>query len=307
MSMKLTSCTNRKSRFVYLATTSTAPTFRLFNRLADVVKREIYKYLLVVGTLYVPGKRWDPRRDRYSYSVCLEEIHSPYSSMPSKYRAQRYEAGVVRFHDVSFRLSARRFRKQLKQSSSAVIASSSPLGPYITPSAMGFGTPRLPGKSSFLLFVKDISFAFDMRDEIIPGQLYRGDLMLDIESGGVSDVLQTPSKQALLNNEDGVLLKKIHERRTSNIELVWEYRIRHLRELACLDCLQLDFYNCHCPIGCCRLTKFVCDHLGKKWSKAVPKVIEIMGWKDTEEKIMILTCLRQAGVEVGSIKFISRT
>ncbi|KAI1134612.1 hypothetical protein F5Y05DRAFT_397675 [Hypoxylon sp. FL0543] len=172
---------------------------------------------------------------------------------------------------------------------------------FIIPAGPLFDPPDL-FSARLVTMIKDISFAFDMRDECIQGLQCRDSVVSQIEFSKCN----SKSKQRLLNNRDGALLKIIHDRRTKSIEDVWRRRINH-QSYAKLERLQLDFDNCHCPIGCCRLTEFVCKCLSQKSFKHIPKVVEIMGWKDAGELVMITTCLRMAGIEAGSIKFIPPT
>ncbi|KAI0377328.1 hypothetical protein F5Y04DRAFT_291830 [Hypomontagnella monticulosa] len=284
--------------------------FHYFSKLPKEVKQEVYKLLLVVGKFYVPGVRWDPRPMRHHGSA---EIRRLYIRDDKVYRANDQRYGSMEFeclHDMVFH-PANRYTPGLIQAVSEEVQEEAeaiffgynqfvfPAGRMYEPNAFGLFTLLHNDRDRFIHLVKDLSLAFDMRDEGIDGVRHRERMTIDIETRSIEPNIR---KKCLASSRG--MRKELHSRRKICNMDQWRTRILCLRKLTQLHRLQIDFHNCYCPLGCCPLTEFVCKHLGQKWEKAAPEVVEIMGWKGPEERISTITHLVKAGIKARNIKFI---
>ncbi|KAI0133863.1 hypothetical protein BJ170DRAFT_678791 [Xylariales sp. AK1849] len=129
--------------------------------------------------------------------------------------------------------------------------------------------------------VRDVSFPFDMRDCVASDINAR----YDHEGDDVHPV---------------VSFAELHDYRHSYLEKVWARRIKQIRKME-LDRLQLTFDECYCESGCCRKVSWVCDELVRDWDVLPPKVIEVVGWLDDDERQKIqerFGCLSEASMSV---------
>lgn len=112
----------------------------------------------------------------------------------------------------------------------------------------------------------------------------------------------TPGLEALIDYNrpygTGSALEQMHEFRLSHLEWIWKSHIKRLADCK-LDRLHVDFEECYCESGCCRLVKTVVKHMGGPtvWRQQIPKVIGIFGWlsEDEVEKTIITEQLARLG------------
>jgi hypothetical protein len=69
-------------------------------------------------------------------------------------------------------------------------------------------------------------------------------------------------------------------------DLFWDDRCEFLSVNLRLQRLEIDFEECYCPLGCCRMVDYVCEELQYPF-REIPHRLDIIGWKDDAEKWMI--------------------
>lgn len=202
------------------------------------------------------------------------------------------------------------------------------------------GDGRSFGRDQLVLALRDVSYAFDMRDWPI-SDFYA---MNDCAQFNAIDLTRPSSKEQRL--------EQIHEYKEDLVKSVWHNRIRYMRKMN-LDRLQLAFDESYCGLGCCRMVEWLCNLLSSpdddieagndpsyvgpprsdEWGglaydevsgqgetenivvdivpcpgPRAPRVIEVFGWRDDEEKLMIedkLSLLKPIGTE--QIRFIGKS
>ncbi|OTB00454.1 hypothetical protein M426DRAFT_235561 [Hypoxylon sp. CI-4A] len=277
------------------------PSFHYFTKLPEELKREIYKLLLCVGVFYVPSETWG-RDYRRNTDALQRDIYTPYATGSAGFKAQRYCQEGVR--DVLSPIDNYTpglilgVNKKVQRMVKEIFLG---YNQFIIP--VGHVTPFPIILYSSFDYVKDLSFAFDLRDGKGGGSLCRGDLIV----AGQDDVFHDSfagSKRSILDIERDVSLQEIHKRRIRDIKHEWMVRIVRLKIFSCLRRLQIDFYNCYCPIGCCRLTGFVCGIIESSYWTKLPEKVEVMGWKNDRERLMIISTLNRVGIDERNIKLI---
>ncbi|KAI2609859.1 uncharacterized protein GGS25DRAFT_486521 [Hypoxylon fragiforme] len=68
--------------------------------------------------------------------------------------------------------------------------------------------------------------------------------------------------------------------------------------------LELNFEDCECPHGCCRLVDFVLHTIAThgKWREHPPRMIDVTGWKDDYEKTRIVAGLQGLSTKEDQVK-----
>lgn len=150
---------------------------------------------------------------------------------------------------------------------------------------MFYGRVDLPIYRNVGRQLRDVSYTFDMREE------------------GWSDYYHRYSAPFRPDEEEGVaegiipeiFLQEMHLTRKDSLASLWEERVQDLKSWA-LNRLQIDFEECYCGMGCCRMVDHIVDIMVNfdrvgPWTFMPPKIIEILGWNDNIEKKMIREAL----------------
>lgn len=149
---------------------------------------------------------------------------------------------------------------------------------------------------------RDLSYTFDMREGTrSPGSDYSGPAIDPqmVRDLALVEIGNSPEKRV-------ARLEKIHDEHAGSLQDCWYAMAEALKEKTKLKRLQLDFEECYCPLGCCRLVDYVCSLLQDDWAIAVPEVIEVLGWVDDEEKNSIHRDLCLKMITKDKIVFVSQ-
>ncbi|KAF7536618.1 hypothetical protein G7054_g4379 [Neopestalotiopsis clavispora] len=159
--------------------------------------------------------------------------------------------------------------------------------------------------------ITDASYTFDMRDT----PLSDAENLYQLRFLGRVDNRQQPLPQQNV-------LELLHDNKWRILRSRWFIRILSIQNMD-MRRLQMAFDESYCAVGCCRMVEWLCDTLTNlpgdipwlsegKWGgpKGVraPRVIDIFGWRDDEEKTMIeekLAPLRDLGTR--DINFLGRS
>ncbi|KAK6212563.1 hypothetical protein LQW54_005148 [Pestalotiopsis sp. IQ-011] len=122
-----------------------------------------------------------------------------------------------------------------------------------------------------------------------------------------------------------VFMRALHDNRIFLLQQEWFGRIVKLKRTN-LERLQIAFDDCYCGYGCCRMVEWVCSHIGgmgispdmdetpdmvgqlvpRSWGpegiteNRAPRIIEISGWADNAEGLMIKAKLSQLISRMGT-------
>ena len=124
-----------------------------------------------------------------------------------------------------------------------------------------------PGPVHRSLQYQSISYSFDMRHVNVDHyNTYRAiKEQYDSSHNGLFDDLTPDLKSSAL-----------HDSQKDDILEAWEDMCETITERMTLKFLQLDFENCYCPVGCCRMLEDVCKCL-VSFPNGFPKRVEVMG------------------------------
>ena len=89
-----------------------------------------------------------------------------------------------------------------------------------------------------------------------------------------------------LNLSSGDIMVGIHDLGQERIEDLWEKRCEIMRSQLALKFLQIDFEECYCPTGCCRMALKVCSYLGP-FKYGFPDKFEVIGVRTKAEATSI--------------------
>ncbi|KAI4602295.1 hypothetical protein KJ359_009535 [Pestalotiopsis sp. 9143b] len=209
-----------------------------------------------------------------------------------------------------------------------------PIGPFMTPPSIfrrrriWLGDQDLAAAEGFVSdetcywvpLLRDASYTFDMRDVPIS----------DMQN--VADVSR--SFDRLRQQSQQVFMRALHDNRIFLLQQEWFGRIVKLKRTN-LERLQVAFDECYCGYGCCRMVEWVCSHIGgmgispnmdeipdmvgqlvpRSWGpegiteNRAPRIIEISGWADNAEGLMIKAKLSQLTSRMGTkeIRFIGES
>lgn len=163
-----------------------------------------------------------------------------------------------------------------------------PAGPFTHPRF--FNGPFAPiayvgEPEDYTSLARDVSYTFDMRDFEISDFQNRYDHFVTADDDAV-----TPQQ----------FMQRLHDNKLQCVQIEWAERINAIKSME-LDRLQLSFEECYCCVGCCRQVEFVCDLIidtgpanpqavtsFPDWRSRPPLLVEIFGWKNEDEKDMIM-------------------
>jgi len=150
-----------------------------------------------------------------------------------------------------------------------------PCGSYDYPKSSGhlytYG-PDIPDIPPF----HSISYTFDMRDiHWDPWEIRES--VTELFKDEIAVYAMTHTKRDI----EADLGERIHIIAESGLAAVWEKRCEIMRTKLAATFLQIDFEECYCALGCCRMVEEVCQNLGP--FQNLPGKIEIIGLKDAEE------------------------
>ena len=140
---------------------------------------------------------------------------------------------------------------------------------------------------------KSVSYTFDWRDAgYLDPYLLRKDAADEYGGDRPFEELDALLQQVAL-----------HDIQRGALEQTWYRRCRVINSLP-LRKLQIDIGECYCPMGCCRLVEFVFGRLCEN-KKAGPVNVEVLGWKNKDEKDEILALIasgRRTNLTVAFVK-----
>ncbi|KAI1077222.1 hypothetical protein F5B20DRAFT_552774 [Whalleya microplaca] len=151
-------------------------------------------------------------------------------------------------------------------------------------------------------FVRDLSLAFDMQD--FGNFNYNRH---NISRMSRLRLLQNDKERVAWLNSNGKS-QGTHNWHYLWLRKIWKERMEFILDLR-LDRLQISLEECHCPMGCCRVVHRVVNFLvHPEWRVCPPKVTEIIGWENEDEKNMIKGRLELAnGQTQMKIRFIGKS
>ena len=154
-----------------------------------------------------------------------------------------------------------------------------PAGHYSYPKTSGHGTPNRDDNSvssRSLPPFKSISYTFDMRDVYLDPWALREEIKRpeweSPESG--DDFEKNIFITVDVKNQTHGLGKKY-------LMDVWKKRVWMMRSQLALKFLQIDFEECYCPTGCCRMAEDICKRLGP--FESFPDKFEVIGVRNKAE------------------------
>ncbi|KAI1480940.1 hypothetical protein F4774DRAFT_65317 [Daldinia eschscholtzii] len=173
----------------------------------------------------------------------------------------------------------------------------------LTPNFSGITSGEVYDRYISLYFpaVRDVSYTFDMRG-IAFSPYPRSSLILADPSLG-----DEPDPGPL---DPARYMMALHDQARVDLLVSWNSNIFSSLKKLHLDRLELSFEECYCPIGCCRLVGNVLRMLSTTdFSKGPPKIIEITGWINEDEKEWIRKPLENLGGKEDSVevRFIGRS
>ncbi|KAI0482948.1 hypothetical protein GGR56DRAFT_215989 [Xylariaceae sp. FL0804] len=135
---------------------------------------------------------------------------------------------------------------------------------------------------------KDVSFAFHKSDT----SYYHGDRR------SLEDKEPEHFRDPLTAREF------LHNRGKEQLGDCWQSTCNYLQRSTALKRLQVDLTDCYCPLGCCRMVQELCGYLAfgrldygeerpEVWERQIPDTFEIIGWRDNEEKELIVRVLAE--------------
>lgn len=150
-----------------------------------------------------------------------------------------------------------------------------PCGSYDYPKSSGHPcaySPEIPDIPP----CHSISYTFDMRDiHWDPWEIRES--VKDMFKDEIAVYAMTHTKRDI----EGDLAEKIHTIAEARLAATWEKRCEIMRQKLAASFLQIDFEECYCALGCCRMVEDVCENLGPFLHR--PGNIEIIGLKDEDE------------------------
>jgi len=150
-----------------------------------------------------------------------------------------------------------------------------PCGSYDYPKSSGHldtYDPEIPDIPPF----HSISYTFDMRDiHWDPWEIRES--VKELFKDEIAVYAMTHTKRDI----EADLGAKIHVIAEARLAAVWEKRCEIMRKKLAATFLQIDFEECYCALGCCRMVEEVCENLGP--FQDLPGNIEIIGLKDEDE------------------------
>lgn len=247
------------------------------------IRNRIYEFSLVRGKIFVPNANTyrHPEifggRERCDHAINIQGDHR-----------LRYITDPEMDHERSAPLATGLLcgvNKQIQQEATQVFWGSGnqlifPAGNWTEPFAFNYDQGTINGVPDDIPPAKDVSYAFDMRD-------YPSELNEYEQRGEAFDSIRDESDEDWPTITPLQMRERIHAMRKDNLFWQWESRCSIIRYHLALTRLQIDFEECYCPTGCCRMVDDVCQQLSGEWTKRAPLRIEIIGWEDDDEKQLI--------------------
>ncbi|KAI1397735.1 hypothetical protein F4819DRAFT_470958 [Hypoxylon fuscum] len=246
-----------------------------FTSLPREIRDNIYKYLLVKGTVFLPNHY-------YSTTRCLGcPIDATRTHTGKTY--ERYKGIPADWDDC-----------EVERRSIALISGVSK-AIQDEAEAIYFGYNRFvwpywsntvnyahryssnPRQEKRLCLMRDISVTFDMRETTVDTRTASQTI------GPIADLRFNS------NESNSIYKQKIHGQFQHSLKLEW----RKIAEVALcfmkLNRLQISFEDCYCPLGCCRLFEEALNLViavirRSEHPDKGPRFIEICGWNDQDEK-----------------------
>ncbi|OTB09335.1 hypothetical protein M426DRAFT_77949 [Hypoxylon sp. CI-4A] len=266
--------------------------FHGFMYLPIEVRHMIYRYRLVKGTVFIPEGPEKKQMDLTHIEIgdYNGELYQRFEGIPSDWGRQPsigLICGVTR----------------------TIHAEAMPIFDRLN--RFVFPTLGWPGIAPAM---RDISCTFDMRQENLSdyeaGFAYQEQQQQDRDFRPADREAGDPSFPAFSVTE---YLAGLHNTKLERLGRRWTHVVETMH-LRALDRLQLDFQECMCPLGCCRLVGFVVDLLTAEddlavWRDAPPRVFEILGWKNDKERAVIERSLRTLSTDLIAVdvRFLGRS
>ncbi|KAL8779732.1 MAG: hypothetical protein Q9213_006800 [Squamulea squamosa] len=229
-------------------------TFYRFMDLPIEIRAMIYDLALVRGKICVPTLPKKFRDELDVVDFCAGCNNAPYRLTTfDKYVYHRYLDFLEYTEDAPpiFLSLLQGVSKAVQAEAEAVFYGSKnlfvmPAGVFVYPAVHGRVVARRPPFQS-------LSFTFDMRDSSAcvckDSHIVRRGVNQQSHQG-CFDVQLTQQQR----------LQLIHDLQRFALEGVWNARCLIIKDLD-LRYLELDFEECYCPMGCCRMVDFVCARL----------------------------------------------
>ena len=272
--------------------------FHFFEKLPLELRNRVYEFSLCRGKVFV-------KPDTFCEGGYLSELHSPSRSSAYGDRDLRGNAMPGPAHDFRGKRRPRytqweeiRYERSPKsmgllQGVSKFVQEEAkqifygpknhfvlPTGLYPYPETSGHyylyddGSPQLPP-------FKSMSYTFDMRDVRQENWTLREEVK-EIELG-------EPEKDDNFDNLDlssEDIMGDMHDMGQDRLGYLWEKRCEIMRSQLALKFLQIDFEECYCPTGCCRMVSEVCEDLGP-FKLGFPDKFEVIGVRSKAEAASI--------------------
>ena len=270
--------------------------FHFFEKLPLELRNRIYEYCLCRGKVYVKSDRWcdsefqiNPRHCNSAYSdydLKGKLMPGPAHDFRGK-RRPRY----TQWEEIKYERSPKYMgllqgvSKSVQEEASQIFYGPKnhvvlPTGLYPYPETSGHfyvyddTSPKLPP-------FKSISYTFDMRD-MHPETWTLREEFKETELGGREE--GDNFERLGFSPED--IRNAMHDLGHDQLEDLWEKRCEVMRNQLALKFLQIDFEECYCPTGCCRMAINVCSSLGPFRSR-FPDQFEVIGVKNKTEAASI--------------------
>ncbi|KAL8792529.1 MAG: hypothetical protein Q9195_004899 [Heterodermia aff. obscurata] len=125
---------------------------------------------------------------------------------------------------------------------------------------------------------KSVSYTFDMRD------VHQEHWFLREQVKEIDPAIGEAFKKHISGSFN--VRDRMHDLGLIYLSNVWAKRCRMMRRKLALKFLQIDFEECYCPTGCCRLPLAVCKRLGP-FRLGFPDKFEVIGVKNQAEAVEI--------------------
>ena len=279
-----------------LAVKKSPKSFHFFEKLPLELRNRIYEYCLCRGKVYVKSDRFcdsefaiDPPHRNSAYS----DYDSKGKIMPGPahdFRGKR-RPRYTQWEEIKYERSPKYMgllqgvSKSVQEEATQIFYGPKnhfilPTGLYPYPETSGHShvyndaSPKLPP-------FKSISYTFDMRDVHQENWTLREEFK-EMELGGPEE--GDNFERLGFTSED--IRNEIHDLGHSRLEDLWEKRCEIMRNQLALKFLQIDFEECYCPTGCCRMAMDVCSYLGG-FKSGFPDKFEVIGVKNNAEAVGI--------------------
>ncbi|KAF3014952.1 hypothetical protein E8E14_001321 [Neopestalotiopsis sp. 37M] len=166
-----------------------------------------------------------------------------------------------------------------------------PAGDWCWPNFLNIGAPPAnefeEQRQELAYGMRNASYTFDMRDVVLSDI---SNVHGFVEAGTIDRLRPPPRRE---------FLELLHDNREEALHHKWAERITSIKVMSGLEKLSIGLDECYCGFGCCRQVEWVMhmfisgipeDPSEPEWEGEfrAPKCVQITGWRDKEERDMIL-------------------